>query len=518
MLDSFDLINRGKFYDLKRAIFYKKVNFSAKNSYGDTILHIFLREGLHQANPDIMDSILKAIYSISFQNNVGDTPLHLAASAGDLDMVERLLKKGANPLLKNRRDKLPIDDVAICDDKEQLTNLLSAAAKLLNGDYLDDDVDITNLLNVKDEKRRSPLHIAVEKGNKDLVKRLIAKKANVSSRDSKKRSPLHIAVEKGNKDLVKLLLDAGADVNALDFNYISPLHIAVEKGNKDLVKLLLDAGADVNALDFKYISPLHIALKSKNQEIETILLNAPGIDCNIRDVYGCSPLFFAIKIMKDVELVKLLLQKGADVNAELVTGGFERPIHSALKHGSEECINFLLAQDGIDFNVQDENKDTPLHIAIMNMNSDIANKLIEYGANPFLANDHKYRSVDLIKRFMDKDADELYYKANKYALLEHIKYGVIPFVCVSLMSLYGYHKYHVNAIPVLYVSSFALSDIEWTQVQVSALYCYASSLIVRSFMDSCEHPIVLKAAGIGIIASGAMYSAYQDQPQSVPSI
>ena len=73
----------------------------------------------------------------------------------------------------------------------------------------------------------------------DVAALLLAGKAEVDSRDNNGRMPLHLAVDKGRKDLVELLLAHGADVNARSSLAVTPLQRAAVAGRKGSAELLL---------------------------------------------------------------------------------------------------------------------------------------------------------------------------------------------------------------------------------------------------------------------------------------
>jgi len=70
--------------------------------------------------------------------------------------------------------------------------------------------------------------------------------------------PLHLAVVKGNKDIVRILLDNGAqiDLKATNKDEATPLTWAAFFGQKDMVSLLIEYGAPINALDANHNTPL----------------------------------------------------------------------------------------------------------------------------------------------------------------------------------------------------------------------------------------------------------------------
>ena len=70
--------------------------------------------------------------------------------------------------------------------------------------------------------------------------------------------PLHLAVVKGNKEIVQILLDSGAqiDLKAKNKDEATPLHWAAFFGQKDMVTLLIKAGAPINALDGNHATPV----------------------------------------------------------------------------------------------------------------------------------------------------------------------------------------------------------------------------------------------------------------------
>ena len=69
--------------------------------------------------------------------------------------------------------------------------------------------------------------------------------------------PLHLAILKGNEEIVQILLDNGAkvDLRAANKDKATPLHWAAFFGQTDLVSLLIEAGAPVNALDAHQSTP-----------------------------------------------------------------------------------------------------------------------------------------------------------------------------------------------------------------------------------------------------------------------
>ena len=104
-------------------------------------------------------------------------------------------------------------------------------------------------VNSTDNDGMSLISKAIVKKSKDsvdLVEYLIEKGAKINRQSNDGWTPLHEAVQVGNKDMVQTLIDHDAFVNAADINGWTPLHEASNKGNLEIFKLLVENGANPN--------------------------------------------------------------------------------------------------------------------------------------------------------------------------------------------------------------------------------------------------------------------------------
>ena len=97
----------------------------------------------------------------------------------------------------------------------------------------------------------SPLHRAAENGDLGEMRRLIDMGYNVNDRDNKNRTPLHVAALSGREEVVlALITELSCDINVKGYLGQSLLHYACNGGNISLVKtLILKYKADINVRD-----------------------------------------------------------------------------------------------------------------------------------------------------------------------------------------------------------------------------------------------------------------------------
>ena len=160
---------------------------------------------------------------------------------------------------------------------------------------------------------RPPLVDAAKSGNRDALRALLQKAANVDAAEADGTTALHWASYRDDVESADLLIRAGARVNAANDLGATPLWTASLNGSEAMVRRLLSAGANPNAALVAGETPVMVASRSGKPVVVEQLI-ASGANVNARAARGQTPLMWAVS-QKHPDVVKVLLAHGADVSA-----------------------------------------------------------------------------------------------------------------------------------------------------------------------------------------------------------
>jgi len=128
----------------------------------------------------------------------GQTPLMLSANAKQWQMMEWLLQHGANP---NASDDTHSTALMIAASADDVSAVNAVKVLLAHGAVVDEE----------DEEKNTPLLLAAEIGNAEVVRTLLAAGARVSHSNKEGDTALHLAAQEGYENIVEILRAAGAD-------------------------------------------------------------------------------------------------------------------------------------------------------------------------------------------------------------------------------------------------------------------------------------------------------------------
>ncbi|MER9334243.1 ankyrin repeat domain-containing protein [Mesorhizobium sp. M0293] len=158
----------------------------------------------------------------------------------------------------------------------------------------------------------------------------------------------------------------------------SSLGDLVRNGDVAAVAFALDKGAAVDELDG--VTALYIACEGGNVELAKLLINR-GADVNLPVSWQRTPLYAANKA-GHAEIVKLLLDNGADPNQ---VAKAQTPLHVAAENGCLQCVIHLV-DAGAEVNALTSNGNPPIHLAKLSGHEDVVAYLRSHGAGrPALA-------------------------------------------------------------------------------------------------------------------------------------
>ena len=309
----------------------------------DTPLH----EACWDGRLEVSRFLLDRGSDMNFRNKSGLIPLHSASRYGHLDVVQLLLDRGCDVNVRTTRDAShhgPVGDRGADPEAYGQTPMHLAAAS--------GHLDIAKLLverganiELQNDNQETPLDHAAENGFLDITRFLIERGATVFTRNNQGWTPFHKASYCGHLHIVKFLLESleyGDDVDIRRGNEETPLYLAFSNGKLDVARFLIEHGADIHAKDDKGSNPLHIA--SQNGRLDAVrMLTNSGIAVDTRNGTQKTPLALASSKGK-VEVGCFLIEQRADINSRDNEG--RAPLHFASEHGHLDMARLLLDHGG----------------------------------------------------------------------------------------------------------------------------------------------------------------------------
>ena len=193
-----------------------------------------------------------------------------------------------------------------------------------------------------------PLVDAAKNADKDALRALLQRKADVNAAEADGTTALHWASYRDDVESADLLIRAGARVNAATDLGVTPLWNASLNGSEAMVRRLLAAGANPNAALLLGETPVMVASRSGSPASVDQLISM-GANVNARGARGQTALMWAAS-QKHPDVVKVLLAHGADVHArsDVWSEVMAVPPHGhpdynrAIPHGGDSALMFAV--------------------------------------------------------------------------------------------------------------------------------------------------------------------------------
>jgi ankyrin repeat protein len=189
--------------------------------------------------------------NIKTQDSDGRTPLHYAATA---DVAEFLISKGADIHTGDKDDETPLHTTAGAGFKDVVELLIKKGA----------DVNA-------DKSDYTPLSWAIWRNHKDVIRSLVIHGADVNFKAKNDWPFLHYPVWNNDKALVEFFVDHGAKLDLKDKGGWTVLHYAGNQGYKEILEYLVSKGADINAKTNNGKTALSVAKEKGHTEIVELL-------------------------------------------------------------------------------------------------------------------------------------------------------------------------------------------------------------------------------------------------------
>ena len=382
-----------------RVLLQQKANVNAPQADGATAIEW----AAYRNDLDMADLLIAEGANVKLANRDGVTPLWLASENGSAPMIGKLIEAGADPNERQPNGETPLMMAARNGNLAALKFLLDHRANV----------------NLKEDLRgTTALMWAAEQMHADAVKLLVERGADVAAATATdtRNSRLNIAPtvqqriaqdvafgtrrpRRSTPGAAEDTADAADDFAAFyrlpqvkDGGGLTPLVYAAREGCLECARTLLDAAANVNQVTNYGWSPLLTATQNRHYQLAAYLLSR-GANPNLPNKGGWTPLYLATDNrniesgdypvrkpdMDDLDFIKLLIEKGASVNARIC--GVDSSDQACKGDTTETRTNFTmqwLYEDGA----------TPFLRAAQSGDLNLMKLLLAQGADPKIATAH----------------------------------------------------------------------------------------------------------------------------------
>jgi ankyrin repeat protein len=332
------------------------------------------------------------IFDVNTQfGNKADTLLHKAVGFGDEDVIKHILSRSnVNPNIVNLHGETALD-IAYKVASIEIINLLGG--ELFDAVMLYDFVrkgDFINALEII-ETSSEPLGYFVDAHNRNTLLLAMSILVHIDMSTEDQEYVLNVWDMDMNlleKMILKMIDNVDFDINCEDNSGMTALNLSIRYWNENLLEKVIESGADVNHINknkwttLEYVTAFHF--QNMDSDIST------NNQYKVLKRAGSHDTFFTYLLSNDYPNVEQSIISGVDPNQliqgktmtllELNDNSSWHPLHFTAYLGHKEITALLLSHD-VDINVQTDNGHTPLYIAVENGRIDLANYLIENGAD-----------------------------------------------------------------------------------------------------------------------------------------
>ena len=358
---------------------YTPLHYVCQNSH----IHYDICKILIQRDPSATVPLTQGVRgsrsTVTAQDKFSRTILHYACIFGDFDVADSLLKAGADPCVQDIHGNNPVHYACRYGHLKCIHYFIKNSQNSMDFLQVSNNAGCTPF-SVKTRNGGTILHVACAQGHIATVKMLLKAGAapnvkddfvftphmravvnSLDARDVHGRTPLHLACDKGDINLVKKLLDDGADPNVRDEFGFTPLIRAV-------------VSTSTSHITTDVVHSIITALCSSKCNLNAEFVSSRPSDLNVHYCEGSTALHMTIDGLADNQLcVQALIENGAALDARDVNGRI--PLHIASMRGHHHLIK-LLASSPKSFHFKDNDGCTPLHYACKNSQLQCVRKFI----------------------------------------------------------------------------------------------------------------------------------------------